>query len=417
MNLICFSHLRWNFVYQRPQHLLSRSSKKFQTYYVEEYVPTNLEDGYSIKQIEENLFVVIPHLCNNSTSSDSINQRLEVVLKRLFETEKLYSYLFWYYTPMALLFTENFRPSVTIYDCMDELSAFKFAPNEIKTLERKLLDKSDIVFTGGHTLYQAKKNDHKNIFPFPSSIDKAHFLKARSGKKDPVDQQNIPHPRIGFYGVIDERFDIELLKESADLKPDLHFVIIGPVVKIDPESLPQRSNIHYLGIKNYQDLPQYLSGWDISLIPFAINESTKFISPTKTPEYLCGGKRVISTPITDVVHPYGNEGLASIVNNSAELAQAVDEILLSKNDEEWLEKVDAFLENTSWDVTWDNMAAIINNQIRKKHLRTTTKKIPSLPEYMIGNSVLSDRLARKSSKTVLLLDEKSQSPRGKLRSS
>ena len=203
MKLICFSHLRWNFVYQRPQHLMSRSAQKYTTYYVEEHVDSDDEDGYSIKEVEANLNIVIPQLGRHSNTTLSVNVRLENILKKLFETEKIYNYLFWYYTPMALPFTENFHPTLTIYDCMDELSAFKFAPDELKSLEKKLLEKSAIVFTGGHTLYQAKKNQHKNIHLFPSSIDKNHFLNARIEKADPADQQNIPHPRIGFYGVID----------------------------------------------------------------------------------------------------------------------------------------------------------------------------------------------------------------------
>lgn len=410
MKLVCFSHLRWNFVYQRPQHLLSRSAHKFITYYIEEHIYSNEEDGYSINNTEPNLFVVTPHLCVTDERLLTIPERLEHILTTLFDIEKINSYIFWYYTPMALAFTKGLRPVLTIYDCMDELSAFKNAPSEIRDLEKKLFEKADIVFTGGYTLYESKKSSHHNIHPFPSSIDKKHFTKARILNQEPNDQKKIPHPRIGFYGVIDERFDIDLIRESADLMKDLHFVLIGPVVKIDPDILPQRDNIHYLGIKDYKELPAYLSGWDIALIPFAINESTKFISPTKTPEYLCGGKKVISTPITDVVYPYGKQGLVNIVSSAAELVTTTKQIMNESNNNSWLKKVDTFLENSSWDNTWAKMLSIINQSLEQKQ-NISPKKINKLYDYMIvgaglAGAVLAERLARKSNKKILLIDKR-----------
>jgi glycosyltransferase involved in cell wall biosynthesis len=239
-------------------------------------------------------------------------------------------YFSWYYTPMALPFTEHLSPELVIYDCMDELSAFKFAPPQLTILEKELFKKADIVFTGGHSIYESKKNNHHNIFPFPSSIDKHHFGAARIQKNDPADQESIPHPRFGFFGVVDERFDIELLDQVAKAKPEWHFVILGPVVKIDPASLPHYDNIHYLGGKKYEELPAYIAGWDIATIPFAMNDSTKFISPTKTPEYLAAGKPVISTPIKDVVSPYGDNKLVHIVSNAKEFIAAAEKELSKK---------------------------------------------------------------------------------------
>jgi len=237
---------------------------------------------------------------------------------------KIKKYILWFYSPMALEYTEHLSPSLTVYDCMDELSAFKCPPAGIKEMEVCLLKRADIVFTGGHSLYKAKKHLHHNIHPFPSSIDKSHFQVARIFKEDPEDQASIPHPRFGFYGVIDERFDIPLVDELASLRPDWHFVFIGPVIKIDPNNLPVKDNIHYLGSKIYKQLPSYLSGWDVAILPFALNESTKYISPTKTPEYLAGGKPVISTSITDVVTPYGKQGLVHIADTANEFIEAAE---------------------------------------------------------------------------------------------
>ncbi|WP_460678543.1 glycosyltransferase [Mucilaginibacter koreensis] len=276
-------------------------------------------------------------------------------------------FAFWYYSPMALAFTEKHIPRVTIFDCMDELSAFKNAPVELKEQERKLMQRSDVVFTGGYSLYEAKKNRHANIHAFPSSIEKEHFQTARNAAAEPEDQRNIEGVKLGFYGVIDERFDIDLIKGIADAKPEWQIILLGPVVKIDPATLPQNSNIHYLGQKSYKELPAYLSGWDIALIPFAMNESTQFISPTKTPEYLSAGKPVVSTPIKDVIRPYGNQELVYIAKNSEQFVQAIEQELAVTDKSKWLAEVDEFLADQSWDQTAEDMLLHINNAASRKY--------------------------------------------------
>lgn len=373
MQLVCFCHLSWKFVYQRPQHLLSRFTKKYTVYYVEEFIYNNEEDGYYINITTENVKVIVPHLNNNIQSTRNEKQRIEIVLNNLFKEHTIKSYIFWYYTPMPLAYTAHFNPVATVFDCMDELSAFKFAPPELKLLEQELFKKADIVFTGGNNLYEAKKKQHNNIYSFPSSIDKVHFKAARNNVKEYADQSAIPHPRLGFYGVIDERFDIDLVKQAADAKPDWHFVLVGPVIKIDPATLPQNENIHYLGSKTYEELPSYLSGWDIALIPFAINESTRYISPTKTPEYLAGGKPVISTAITDVINPYHDLGLVNIVQNAGELVQFAEAELNINDKSEWLTKVDEYLSAISWDATWERMDELMQNEIEENQNLLTEK--------------------------------------------
>lgn len=374
MHLICFSHLRWNFVYQRPQHLLSRFAKKYVTCYVEEFILTDDEDGFSLARCEEGVIIVTPHLKVNDKRSLTENERLQNVLLDFFNERQIDDYLFWYYTPMALTYTENFKPKLIVYDCMDELSAFKFAPTSLKVLENQLLAIADIVFTGGNSLYEAKKNLHPKVYSCPSSIDKEHFQGARYMVQEPPDQSYIEHPRLGFYGVIDERFDITLIAEAAEAQPDWNFILVGPIIKIDPATLPKKKNIYYLGSKTYQELPIYLSGWDIALIPFAINESTRYISPTKTPEYLAGGKPVISTPIIDVIEPYGNLGLVEIINDSSELVEKAKFQLAATNKAAWLTKVDKYLSTISWDDTWTNMNVLMTAALKEKQANTNQKR-------------------------------------------
>ena len=374
MDLICFSHIRWNFVYQRPQHLLNRYALNNRVFIVEEPVFESDSDFFEINKSNEtaNLWIIVLHISKN-TLPEKINHTLKALLDSCMYSNNIQKYILWYYSPMALPYSDHLNPAITIYDCMDELSAFKAAPPRLKELEVCLMNRADVVFTGGHSLYEEKKHLHHNIHPFPSSIDKSHFVKARVFKEDPEDQTAIPHPRFGFYGVIDERFDIELIDKLSALRPNWHFVLVGPVIKIDPASLPVKENIHYLGRKEYKDLPDYLSGWDVAMLPFALNESTKYISPTKTPEYLAGGKPVISTSIKDVVIPYGKLGLVKIADTAEEFITAAEQILANKNNEELGRKVDDFLANISWNKTWSRMTALIDEALENK-LKTKNKK-------------------------------------------
>jgi UDP-galactopyranose mutase len=273
--------------------------------------------------------------------------------------------LAWFYTPMMLRWADRLEPNVIVYDCMDELSMFRGAPPELLEREKELLERADLVFTGGQSLYEAKRDRHPAVYAFPSSIDVKHFQQALSVSDDPVDQKDIPHPRIGFCGVIDERTDIDLLGKIAELRPDWQFVMIGPIVKIDENDLPHRDNIHYLGGKNYNDLPAYIGGWEVAMMPFAMNDSTKFISPTKTPEYLAAGRPVVSTPIRDVVRPYGEMGLVHIASTAEEFVSAI-ETALSEDVDQRRAKAAEHLSTMSWDKTQKAMAELIDEVIEKR---------------------------------------------------
>jgi UDP-galactopyranose mutase len=360
-NLLCFSHLRWDFVFQRPQHLMSRFAEDMTVVFWEEPVAIGPKET-AFLQVREadgfpNVRIVVPHLPEGIS-----DERREATLTRLLDAHVASlrgPLIAWYYTPMMLAFSRHITPDVTIYDCMDELSKFKFAPEHLLDFEQELIDRSDLVFTGGSSLYEAKKDRHDNVHLFPSSVDRAHFAKARAGQFDPADQENLQRPRLGFFGVIDERFDTELLDRIADMRPDWSFVMVGPVVKIAPEELPRRANIHYLGPKTYAQLPSYLSGWDVALMPFAMNESTRFISPTKTPEYLAGGKPVVSTPVKDVVRHYGHLQGVEIAADAESFVAACERALELGQDRAWLAEADLLLSSTSWQTVQARMAGLI----------------------------------------------------------
>src|SRR3954451_9950948 len=363
--LICFSHLRWNFVFQRPQHLMCRFAREMNIVYWEE--PCEIgprETAYLQVREADNangVRIVVPHLPEGMPEDAR-----EAALKRLLDAHVASlrgNLIAWYYTPMMLPLSRHLDTDLTVYDAMDELSKFRFAPPKLLDLEQELIDKADVVFTGGSSLYEAKKHRHDSVHCFPSSVDRAHFCKARVRQFEPGDQEDLPRPRLGFYGVIDERFDTALLDEVARMRPNWSFVMVGPVVKISPDELPKRHNIHYLGSKTYGELPGYLSGWDVALMPFAMNESTQFISPTKTPEYLAGGKPVVSTPIKDVVRHYGQLEGVKIAGTPEEFVAACEEALeLSHNPESgWLAEADLMLSAASWDTTQARMAGLISD--------------------------------------------------------
>lgn len=360
-DLICFSHLRWNFVFQRPQHLLTRCAVDRRVFVVEE--PVWMEDTTPRLDVQntDGVFVAVPRLPRGADAT--VMRRL---IDDLIDTYRIEQFVLWYYTPMALAFTSHLAPAAVVYDCMDELSGFAHAPAELKARETELLTRADVVFTGGQSLYEAKRHLHSNIHPFPSSVDAEHFAQARTIEGDPADQASIPKPRLGYFGVVDERMDLDLLTGVADARPLWNLVILGPVAKIDPSMLPRRRNIHYLGAKTYQELPAYIAGWQVALLPFAHNEATRYISPTKTPEYLAAGKPVVSTSIRDVIRPYAHKGLVRIADSvegfvdACEAAMIEDAVARQRD-------ADAFLRQTSWDGTWARMRRLLDATLDTAH--------------------------------------------------
>ncbi|WP_198379971.1 glycosyltransferase [Roseomonas sp. KE2513] len=356
-------------MFQRPQHLLSRAAKSHRVVFFEE--PIRKPAAPDLPRLERHMTpsgveVAVPILPDNmdeAASDDAQRALLDGLLAGARPD------IAWYYTPMSLGFTTHLNPVVTVYDCMDELSAFRGASPQLTLRERRLLRQADVVFTGGRSLYEAKLGLHPRVHLFASGVDSAHFAKSRelraSGAAEPADQANIPHPRIGWFGVVDERMDLGLLDAVAALRPDWSFVMIGPVVKIDPASRPTRPNIHWLGGRKMDELPAYLAGWDCGFMNFALNESTRFISPTKTPEYLAAGVPVVSTPIKDVVRSWGAEGLVEIASNAEEAVAAI-ETAMSRPRESWLPKADQLLAQGSWDSIWSSMHELLRQAAATK---------------------------------------------------
>lgn len=356
--LICFSHLRWDFVYQRPQHLMTRAARSYDVVFFEEPVFEKVESSFlRIKRHSPALKIVTPVLNTSEDARDGIRIQ-EILLRKLLESCDYDRSVAWYYTPMALRYSAFLQSDVCVYDCMDELAAFKNAPDELASLERLLFKRADLVFTGGQSLYEAKRGMHPRVFAFPSSVDAAHFEQARQDQRDPDDQAAIPRPRIGYFGVVDERLDVPLLACTAQALRDIHFIMIGPVVKIDPGILPTGSNIHWLGPKAYAELPAYMGKWDAGWMPFALNQATRFISPTKTPEFLAAGLPVVSTAIVDVVRTYAARGFVQIAD-----ADSMEFALRNALDRpNWnLGEVDGFLRNSSWDSTWMAMRSLMHS--------------------------------------------------------
>lgn len=425
--LICFSHLRWDFVRQRPQHLMERFATERRVFYFEESIPTDHHLAYlETHRFEGSRVVVLrPRIPESEIGGENHDNILAGLLDEFLDLVSEPSPVMWFYTPMLFGCAKHVDASAVVYDCMDELSGFRFAPPELAALEEELIQAADVVFTGGTRLYEARRHRHDNLHCFPSSVDAAHFAKARTALPDPTDQHSIPHPRLGFYGVIDERIDLQLLASVADARPDWNLVLVGPVVKIDKSDLPRRPNIHYLGQKGYDDLPAYLAGWDAALMPFADNEATAFISPTKTPEYLAAGRPVVSTPVPDVVRHYGALLGVSLGRLPKDFIQGCEiAIEQARHREEWLPEADRLLASTSWDETQARMSELISAAELLKAEQPpgrdfvlvpspSIKATPRAQDYdflIVGagfaGAVLAERLARGSGKRVLLIDRR-----------
>ena len=364
--LVVFSHLRWDFVFQRPQHLLTRLARTRPVFFVEEPIHDPGPARWDVRAAAPGLTVWQPHTpCADVGFCDAQYPYLLPLVRQLpkYTGDR---FDLWFYTPMALPLAAELAPRVIVYDCMDELSAFKFAPPQLLELERQLLRRADVVFTGGPSLYRAKKDRHPNCHCFPSSVDAVHFGKAAGVLPDPAEQADIPRPRLGFFGVIDERFDRDLLAAAATARPDWQFVMVGPVVKIDPADLPRNPNIHYLGQQQYSALPAFLSGWDVALLPFARNDSTKYISPTKTVEYMAAGKPIVSTPITDVAEPYGE--MVGLADTAEEFVAACERALNEDAETKTrrLKRYRGVLAKTSWDATAKLMSDEIPKAAKKR---------------------------------------------------
>jgi UDP-galactopyranose mutase len=368
-SIIVFSHLRWDFVFQRPQHVLTRLAQHYRIFFFEEPITGAAQQLLQISVPAHNVQVCRPHstLASPGFHDDQIPV-LQTMLLELMQREQIRDYAVWFYSPMALPLMQDLAPTAVAYDCMDELSAFRNAPRQLLQRERGLLKIADVVFTGGPSLYRAKRDRHPCVHCFPSSVDAAHFSLARDPRNDHPLQRDLARPRLGYFGVIDERLDLDLIDATAAARPDWQISMVGPHAKIDSSALPRRSNIHYFGQQSYQDLPRFVAGWDVCLQPFALNDATRFISPTKTLEYMAAEKPIVSTPITDVVEPYGD--IVYISRGPTAFTAACEAALHADETEQRrrLAGMRATLARTSWDKTASAMRELLEDAT---HARAT----------------------------------------------
>lgn len=355
--LLVFSHLRWRFVYQRPQHLLTRLAGRYRILFVEEPLhepdgPARFDrvsQGPDIEVLTLRTPVAAPGFHDDHVPT---YQRL---LAELLQRERIDDPVVWFYTPMALPLIAPLQPRAVVYDCMDELTGFAHAPVQLREREAALMQRASLVFTGGPALYEAKRGLHPQVVCLPSSVDADHYAPQRLAD-DPFEaaeaaalQAHLPGPRIGWFGVIDERMDLALLRGLAAARPQWQIVMVGPVCKIEPHALPQAPNLHWLGMQPYARLPHLAAGWEACLMPFALNDATRFISPTKTLEYMAAGKPVVATPVHDVVGLYGD--VVDIADDTLGFVAAIERVLRENDEARALRHsaMQAAVKRTSWD--------------------------------------------------------------------
>jgi glycosyltransferase involved in cell wall biosynthesis len=367
--IVAFSHLRWNFVWQRPQQFLSRFAEEHKVLFIEE-PDFCLADGEApitdLLEVAPNITTATIRFPASSRGEAGIGDQMvsfaRQAIKSVNSGGEFDLPLLWYYSPMEAKWSlGEFPARAVVYDCMDELSLFAGAPQELVDEERKLMAAADVVFTGGYELWLSKSRQHTNVHFFGCGVEYDHFAKAQAEETEiPADLSSLPRPIIGWFGVIDERVDYDLLRAVAAMRPDWSFALVGPVVKVDPNSLPQAPNLHWLGQRDYKDLPRCCKAFDVCMMCFALNDATKYINPTKALEYLATGRPVVSTAVADVVRQY--QDTVAIARTPREFVDAVEEALESGGGEQvqrGIEKASA----SSWEATVASMREIIAEAI------------------------------------------------------
>lgn len=363
--IVVFSHLRWKFVWQRPQQFLSRFAAKHRVLFIEEPI-FDLPDGddgrLELEAVAPNVMVSATHVPQSLQGAPELPEVLRRCTREAIATFNMKGEfdcpLLWYYSPMGAAWSLGyFENCGVIYDCMDELSQFRGAPKELIDQEQRLMAKANIVFTGGYELWLKKSRQHPNVHFFGCGVEADHFGKARLAETEiPTELRDLPRPIVGWFGVVDERVDYDLVREMAAQRPDWSFVFVGPVVKVDPNDLPQAPNLHWLGARDYQDLPSYCKAFDVCVMAFALNEATEFINPTKALEYLATGRPVLSTPVRDVVRQY--DDLVYIEEGATGFVRRIEEVL-AHPDGDRIRRGITRAASSSWDNTVGQMQALI----------------------------------------------------------
>ncbi len=364
-SIIVFSDLRWNFAYQRPQHLFARLAQYYQVIFVEEPIYSERESRWEISSPIPNVLVYQPHTSVSAQGfhDDQLPQMRKLIRQLALDHE---DHIAWFHTPMAIPLLQELQPQLVVYDCMSQRASFRDSPLQLLQRENAALKIADVVFTGGPSLHRSRCERHPNVHCFPGSVDAAHFTQALDRINSHPAHRNIPGPRLGFYGVIDERFDSELIAQVADAHPQWQIVLVGPIVKNESVLLPQRENIHYLGRQPYAELPYFLAGWDVCLLPFSVNESTRFINPAKALEYMAAELPVVSTPMNDVVELY--EDIVYIAHDAAQFVTACEAALLESTERraQQVEKMRTLVSSASWDATAEKIWLLLEAAVRAK---------------------------------------------------
>jgi glycosyltransferase involved in cell wall biosynthesis len=355
--IVVFSHLRWDLFYQRPQHIFSRMARRWRVVFIEEPVPGSDVNELEIFEPAPGVQVWRPHVAGAATGfHDEHLAALQALVEDGMREHAVTDYWLWFCTPMALPLASQLRPRGIVYDCMDELSAFRSAPRQLVQRETALFKVADLVFTGGRSIHNAKRSRHPDVHCLPSGVDAKHF--AIAGSAHPL-HADMPRPRLGYCGVIDERINLALLDAIARERPDWNIVMVGPLANVEAQALPRRDNIHWLGPRSYEELPALISGWDVCLLPFALTDATKSISPVQALEYMACGRPLVSTSIRDVVEPFGP---VVRIADTPEGFVADCEMIMQRTPEEQAAHVRAMAEivaGTSWDGTVNAMAELV----------------------------------------------------------
>ena len=353
MDIVALSHLRWDFVFQRPQHLVTRAAGRHRVLFVEEPIAGD-RLRMELREVAPNVTVARLHVPPNMPPAER-DATLAVELHHAVRGWRRRQLVVWHWSVMMEPVSRLLDADVTVYDCMDELSLFRDAPRELVARESELLARADVVFTGGVSLWEAKRHRHANVHAFPSAVDLAHFVQGRYTQPEPRQLARIGTPRFVYSGVIDERINLGLVRRLAETGLG-EVVLVGPVAKIKEAEVPKHRRIHRLGMQPYETLPSLFAHADVGLMPFAMNEATRFISPTKTPEYLAAGLPVVSTPVRDVVRTYGDLPSVLIAHDADAFVAACAAALHTDGPSA---EADRRLVTMSWDRTWDAMERLI----------------------------------------------------------
>ncbi|MGF1634527.1 MAG: family 1 glycosylhydrolase [Phycisphaerae bacterium] len=395
--ILVFSHLRWGFVWQRPQQFLSRFARKSPVLFVEEPVfdlPAGREPKLELHRVMPSVTVAVVHAPpgwnTNPRLPDVLREKTREALDTLAAGDPRFDRpLCWYYSPMDADWSlGHFANRGVVYDCMDELSQFSGAPAELVEAEARLIRHADVVFCGGYALGEKKAQQHPNVHTFGCGVETDHFGLAQDENIGvPADIDFCPRPILGFFGVVDERLDYPLLAEVARRRPDWSLCVVGPVVKMDPAHLPHAPNLHWLGGRDYAVLPDYCRAFDVCLMPFAMNKATEFINPTKGLEYMATGRPVVGTPVRDVVRQWSD--IVHVADGVEAFIEACERALAEGRQSDRVRRGIELAATKSWEATvatmTDLIAAAINPDDRPSAAKPEARQ-PSGRAYAFAHT-------------------------------